>query len=187
MTEQICTELIRTISCCRLNKTKCEINGFGKNICENFTVEIKRPDLDTYFLEIADVVSKRSTCLRHNVGTVLVKDKHILTTGYNGAPRKLKHCHEVGCIFNTNNIEFNKNNEPMCRGIHASQNAIIHAGLHGISTEGAILYSTHQPCHSCAKIIINAGIIRVVFKNSYPDKTALNMLNEAKIEIFNHK
>jgi len=183
MSEKICSELIRSTGCCKLLNIKCGINGFGKNICENFTTDVIRPDLDTYFLEIADIVSKRSTCCKYNVGTVLVKNKHILATGYNGTPRKLKHCHQIGCVFDTNNTE--SNNKPLCRGIHADQNAIIHAGLHGISTEGASLYSTHQPCHLCAKTIINAGIVKVVFKNSYSNTSAINILNEAKIEVVN--
>ncbi|HIH37212.1 MAG TPA: cytidine deaminase [Methanocellales archaeon] len=141
-----------------------------------------RPSIDDYFLEIASVVAKRSTCLRNQVGAVIVKDKRILSTGYNGAPRDLEHCLDIGCIREQNDIPSGERHE-LCRGVHAEQNAIIQAAIHGVSIEGSTLYSTHQPCILCAKIIINANIRRVLFVNSYPDDDALKFLRQAKVEI----
>ena len=142
----------------------------------------KRPSLDEYFMEIATVVAKRSTCLRHKNGAVLVRDKHILSTGYNGAPRGLPHCEEVGCLREMNNIPSGERHE-LCRGAHAEANAIIQAALHGISTENSIMYSTHQPCVMCAKLIINAKIREVVYKFPYPDKLSLELLKSAEINL----
>jgi dCMP deaminase len=147
--------------------------------------EHKRPDWDNYFLEIAHVVAKRSTCLRHLVGSVVVKDKRILATGYNGSPRGLPHCNDLGCLRNELGIESGTRHE-ICRALHAEQNAIIQAALYGISTKGATLYCTHQPCSLCAKAIINAGIVRVVFEGDYPDKFALEMLDQAEVELLRH-
>ncbi|MDI6639955.1 MAG: cytidine/deoxycytidylate deaminase family protein, partial [Methanocellales archaeon] len=144
-----------------------------------------RPSIDDYFMEIASVVAKRSTCLRNQVGAVIVKDKRILATGYNGAPRDLEHCLDIGCIREQNDIPSGERHE-LCRGVHAEQNAIIQSAIHGVSTEGATLYSTHQPCILCAKIIINAKIRRVVFANSYPDTTALEFLKSAKVDVEQH-
>lgn len=141
-----------------------------------------RPSTDPYFIEIAHVVAKRSTCLRNIVGSVIVKDKRIISTGYNGAPRNLAHCHDIGCIRIEQNIESGTRHET-CRAVHAEQNAIIQAALHGVSTDGATLYCTHQPCILCAKMIINAHIKRVVYAISYPDSTALEFFNEAGVEI----
>ena len=141
-----------------------------------------RPSIDDYFLEIASVVAKRSTCLRNQVGAVIVKDKRILSTGYNGAPRNLEHCLDIGCIREQNDIPSGERHE-LCRGVHAEQNAIIQSAIHGVSIEGSTLYSTHQPCILCAKIIINAKIRRVLFINSYPDDAALKFLRQAKVEI----
>lgn len=133
-------------------------------------------------MEIATVVAKRSTCLRHKNGAVLVRDKHILSTGYNGAPRGLPHCEEVGCLREMNNIPSGERHE-LCRGAHAEANAIIQAALHGISTENSIMYSTHQPCVMCAKLIINAKIREVVYKFPYPDKLSLELLKSAEINL----
>ncbi|MDI3502871.1 MAG: dCMP deaminase [Archaeoglobi archaeon] len=141
-----------------------------------------RPSLDEYFMRIAEVVASRSTCLRNKVGAVIVKDKRILTTGYNGAPRGMPHCLEIGCLRDENNIPSGERHE-ICRAVHAEQNAIIQAALHGVSTEGATLYCTHQPCILCAKMIINAGIRRVVYKQSYPDENALKFLRDAGVEV----
>ena len=127
-----------------------------------------RPSIDDYFLEIASVVAKRSTCLRNTVGAVIVRDKRILSTGYNGAPRNLKHCLDIGCIRDKENIASGTHHEK-CRAVHAEQNAIIQAALHGVGTEGATMYCTHQPCILCTKMIINAHIVRVVYTTSYPD------------------
>ncbi len=141
-----------------------------------------RPSIDDYFMEIASVVAKRSTCLRNQVGAVIVKDKRILATGYNGAPRNLEHCLDIGCIRKQNDIPSGERHE-LCRGVHAEQNAIIQSAIHGVSIEGSTLYSTHQPCILCAKIIINAKIRRVLFANSYPDDTALKFLRQANVEV----
>jgi len=142
----------------------------------------KRPDWDEYFLEIAKLVSKRSTCLRRKVGAVLVKDKRILATGYNGAPSGIKHCEEVGCLREKLKVPSGQRHE-LCRGLHAEQNVILQAALHGVSTRGATLYITDSPCIICAKMLINAGVKKVVFLGEYPDKMALEFLKEAKIEI----
>lgn len=139
-----------------------------------------RPSLDEYLMEIARVVGTRSTCLRHQVGAVLVRDKRILSTGYNGAPTGLPHCLEVGC--RRENVESGYRHE-LCRAVHAEQNAIIQAAIHGVSTSNATLYCTHQPCILCAKIIINSQIRRVVYGNPYPDDEALRFLEQAGVEV----
>jgi dCMP deaminase len=141
-----------------------------------------RPTLDEYFMEIAEVVAKRSTCLRNNVGAVIVRDKRILSTGYNGAPRDMEHCLEIGCIRDQQNIVSGTRHE-LCRAVHAEQNAIIQSALHGVSVEGATLYCTHQPCILCAKMIINSKIKRVVYFNKYPDDEAINFFKKAGVEI----
>lgn len=142
-----------------------------------------RPNWDSYFMEIAQVVSKRSTCLRRSVGAVIVKNKQILATGYNGTPKGLAHCSEVGCLREKLNVPSGQNHE-LCRGIHAEQNAVIQAAVHGVSIDGGTVYCTHQPCVVCTKILINAGIKRIVFANPYPDKLAEEMMASAKdIEI----
>ena len=141
-----------------------------------------RPTLDEYFMEIAKVVAKRSTCLRQKVGAVIVKDKRILATGYNGAPSGLPHCLDIGCLREQLNVPSGERQE-LCRGVHAEQNAIIQAAKFGISVEGATLYTTHCPCITCAKIIINAGIKKVVYGREYADKRGLELMKEAKIEV----
>lgn len=137
-----------------------------------------RPDWDSYFMEMAQVASKRSTCLRRSVGAVIVKDKRLLATGYNGTPKGLAHCEEVGCFRTKMNVPSGKMHE-LCRGIHAEQNAVIQAAVYGVSVDGATLYCTHQPCVVCTKILINAGIKRIVYANPYPDELAENMMKEA--------
>jgi len=141
---------------------------------------INRPNLDQYFMEIATVVAKRSTCLRNQVGALFVKNKRILSTGYNGAPSGLEHCDVVGCA--REDVASGTHHE-LCRAVHAEQNAIIQAALHGISIEGATLYCTHQPCILCAKMMINARLRKVVYQQSYPDETALDFLHQAGIEV----
>jgi dCMP deaminase len=141
-----------------------------------------RPTWDKYFLGIADLVSTRSTCLRRSVGAVLVKDKRILATGYNGAPSGIKHCAEAGCIRQKLKIPSGQRHE-LCRGLHGEQNAFLQAALHGTSLRGASLYSTTQPCVICAKMIINAGIKEIIIKGDYPDKMSRGLLREAKIKI----
>ena len=142
----------------------------------------KRPTWDEYFLGIADLISKRSTCLRRSVGAVLVKDKRILATGYNGAPSKITHCEVTGCIREKLKVPSGQRHE-LCRGLHGEQNAFLQAALHGTSLKGASLYSTTQPCIICAKMIINAGIKEIIIKGDYPDKMSKELLREAKIRI----
>lgn len=137
---------------------------------------------DQYFMEMAEVVKKRSTCLRRQVGAVVVKDKRILSSGYNGAPSGIRHCEETGCLREQLNIPSGERHE-LCRGTHAEQNAIIQAALHGVKIEGATIYVTHQPCILCTKIIINAGIKTVIYQGDYPDTFSEEMLKEAGIEL----
>jgi len=146
------------------------------------TVSHNRPSWDEYFLEMAQLVAKRSTCLRRRVGAVIVKEKRILATGYNGAPSGLKHCIEIGCIRKKLNIPSGQRHE-LCRALHAEQNALIQACLHGISVKGATLYATTQPCVICAKMLINAGIKEIVITEGYPDEMAMSFLKQAKIKV----
>jgi len=142
-----------------------------------------RASWDEYFMEIAEIVKTRSTCLRRQVGAVIVKDNRIITTGYNGAPSGLKHCTELGgCERQRLGIPSGERHE-LCRALHAEQNAIIQAAKLGISTDGGTAYVTLQPCVICAKMLINAGIVRIVHKGAYPDPLARDMLEEADIEI----
>ena len=145
-------------------------------------MEAKRPEWDEYFMSIAKLVSSRSTCLRRKVGAVLVREKRILATGYNGAPSGIEHCTPETCLRSKQGVPSGKQQE-LCRGLHAEQNVIIQAALHGVSTRGATLYCTHKPCILCAKMIINAGIVRIVYQNHYPDPLADEMLQEANIEM----
>ena len=140
-----------------------------------------RPDIDEYFLKIASVVAERSTCLRHHVGAVAIRDKHILATGYNGAPAGLKDCLELGCLRDELHIESGTRQE-ICRAIHAEQNVIIQAALHGISLAGATVYVTHSPCILCAKMLVNAKIKRFVTFGSYADDSFKELFKEAGIE-----
>ena len=133
-----------------------------------------RPSWDDYFMQITFQVAKRSTCPRAAVGAVIVRDKRILTTGYNGAPSNLAHCTEVGCLMV---------NGHCVRTLHAEQNAIIQGALHGVDVSGSTIYVTHQPCLVCAKMIINAGIERVVYAGHYPDEIAQGFLKEAGVEL----
>ena len=141
-----------------------------------------RPDWDHYFMEIARVVSKRSTCLRRSVGAVIVKNRQIVATGYNGTPSGLEHCAVTGCLREQLKVPSGKMHE-LCRGIHAEQNAVVQAAFHGVSVNGGTLYCTHQPCVACTKILINAGIKSIVYANTYPEKLAEEMLKASKIEI----
>ena len=142
---------------------------------------MSRPDIDEYFLKIALVVAERSTCLRHHVGAVAVKDKHILSTGYNGAAAGLKDCLELGCLRNELNIPSGTRHE-ICRAIHAEQNVIIQASLHGVSLEGATIYCTHTPCILCAKMLVNARIKRFVSFGKYSDDAFGELFKEAMID-----
>ena len=142
-----------------------------------------RASWDQYFMEIAEIVKTRSTCLRRQVGAVIVKDKRIITTGYNGAPSGTHHCTDVGtCQRIELNVPSGERHE-LCRALHAEQNAIIQAANIGVSTEGATLYVTLQPCVICAKMSINAGIKKIVYKGAYPDPLSLDMLSEAGVEL----
>ncbi len=143
---------------------------------------LTRPDIDEYFLKIALVAAERSTCHRHHVGAVAVRDKHILATGYNGAPSGLKDCLELGCLRNELNIPSGERHE-ICRGIHAEQNVIIQAGLHGVSLEGSTIYATHTPCTLCAKMLVNAKIKRYVSFGRYNDSTFIDLFKEAGIAL----
>lgn len=142
----------------------------------------ERPDWDHYFMEIASVISTRSTCLRRQVGALMVLDKRILSTGYNGAPGGLSHCLEIGCLRQQMNIPSGERHE-LCRGIHAEQNAIIQAAVHGVAINGSVLYSTHYPCSQCAKMLVNAGVKSLVLKDNYPDDLAKALFSEAGIDI----
>lgn len=144
--------------------------------------ENKRPSWDDYFIQITGLVAKRSTCLRRKVGAILVKEKRILCTGYNGPPRGAPHCSEVGCLREKLSVPSGERQE-ICRGLHAEQNAIIQAALHGVSIRGSILYCTHQPCITCSKMIVNAGIRKIIFQGDYPDKLAQEVLSQAGIEL----
>lgn len=143
---------------------------------------IQRPSWDDYFMKIAEEVSTRSTCIRRRVGALIVKEKRILTTGYNGVPAGISHCTEDTCLRNKFNVPSGERHE-LCRGLHAEQNAIIQAAYHGVSIKGGTLYVTHQPCSICAKMLINSGIIKFVYQNPYNDQLALEMLAETDIEI----
>jgi len=141
-----------------------------------------RPAWDPYFMEIAALVAKRSTCLRRAVGAVLVKDKRILATGYNGAPSGIRHCIEVGCLRESLQVASGERHE-LCRGIHAEQNAIIQAAYHGVPIQGASLYCTNLPCSICTKMLINAGIRTIYYRSGYADELSRDLLEEAGIEV----
>ena len=142
----------------------------------------QRPTWDEYFMEMAELARKRSTCLRRHVGAVIVKDNRVIATGYNGVPKGIRHCEETGCLRQQLNVPSGKMHE-LCRGLHAEQNAIIQAACMGSSIEGGTLYCTTQPCVICTKMIINAGIRRVVIRESYPDALAQEMAAEAGLVI----
>jgi dCMP deaminase len=140
----------------------------------------ERPSWETYFMDITTLVSRRTTCTRRAVGAVIVKDKRILSTGYNGAPSGVRHCAEVGCLREQLNVQSGMRHE-LCRGIHAEQNAIIQAAYHGVSVKGAALFCTTQPCSICAKMLINAGITTIYYEAGYADELAREMLAEAGV------
>ncbi|NLG89125.1 MAG: cytidine deaminase [Clostridiaceae bacterium] len=145
-----------------------------------------RPTWDEYFMDIVELVKKRSTCMRRQVGALIVKDKRILATGYNGAPVGCKHCAEIGCLRDELGIPSGQRHE-ICRAAHAEQNAIAQAAYSGTSVKGGIMYVTTQPCVLCAKLIINAGIIKVVFNGDYPDKLAMELFQEAGVRIVKYE
>ena len=141
-----------------------------------------RPSWDEYFMRIAHLVSTRSTCLRRKVGAVIVKNKQVLATGYNGAPTGITHCDKVGCLREELGVPSGQRHE-LCRALHAEQNAFLQAARHGVSLDGATLYITTQPCSICAKMIINVGINKVIIEGEYPDEFALKFINEAGVEM----
>jgi dCMP deaminase len=143
---------------------------------------IARPDADEYFLKIASVVAERATCRRHHVGAVAVKDKHILSTGYNGAPSGLDDCLKLGCLREARGIPSGTRQE-LCRGIHAEQNAIIQASLHGVNLEGSTIFCTHTPCNLCAKMLVNAKIRRYVSFGHYNDDSFVELFRQAGITV----
>ncbi|HEY92493.1 MAG TPA: cytidine deaminase [Dehalococcoidia bacterium] len=141
-----------------------------------------RPNIDDYFLKIASVIAERSTCRRHHVGAVAVRNKHILATGYNGAPSGFRDCLELGCLRDELNIPSGTKHE-ICRGTHAEQNLIIQSSLHGVSLEGSTIYATHTPCVLCAKMLVNAKIGRYVSYGKYNDDAFIDLFQEAGIEL----
>jgi dCMP deaminase len=143
---------------------------------------LPRPTWPEYFMSIAKLVATRSTCLRRKVGAVLVKDKRILATGYNGAPTGIRHCKDTGCLRETLKVKAGERHE-LCRGLHAEQNVIIQAAYYGAVSKGTTLYSTHMPCIICSKMLINAGVEKIVYLDGYPDPLAEEILSEANIEL----
>lgn len=141
-----------------------------------------RPSNDEYFMEMAQLVSSRSTCLRRKVGAVIVKEKRVLSTGYNGSPKGTKHCEELGCIRVKLNVPSGTRHE-LCRGVHAEQNAVTQAAYFGVSVDGATIYTTTYPCSMCAKILINAGIKEIIYSEGYADDLSKDLLEEAGIKI----
>jgi dCMP deaminase len=141
-----------------------------------------RPSWDDYFMRIAHVVAERSTCMRRHVGALVVMDKRILSTGYNGAPSGLPHCREVGCLRQIHQVPSGQRHE-LCRGLHAEMNALLQGSRHGVSMEGSTIYSTHVPCSLCTKMIINTGVRRVVACTDYPDAFAREMLEQADVTL----
>ena len=143
---------------------------------------MNRPSWDEYFMEFANLARSRSTCIRRGVGAVIVKDNRIMATGYNGTPQGIAHCEEVGCLRQQLNVPSGQRSE-LCRGLHAEQNAIIQAAQLGQNISGSVLYCTTQPCAICSKMIINAGIKRIIIAEPYPDELGESMLREAGVTI----
>lgn len=143
---------------------------------------MERISFDDYFMEMAHLVSKRSTCLRRQVGAVLVKDNHVIATGYNGASKGATHCDKTGCLRQTLNIPSGERHE-ICKAVHAEQNAIIQAAYYGIPTNGSVIYVTVTPCFICAKMLVNAGIKEVIINGDYPDNLTLDLFKEVGIKV----
>jgi len=144
---------------------------------------MKRPTWDEYFMEMAELTAKRATCSRRQVGAVITRDNRAVATGYNGAPRGLEHCEEKGgCLRQKLGIPSGQRHE-LCRALHAEQNAIISAASMGNAIEGGTIYITHQPCVICAKMIVNAGIKRIVVREGYPDELSMEILDEAGLKV----
>lgn len=143
---------------------------------------MERPSWEEYFMDIAQLVARRSTCMRRQVGAVMVKEKNILATGYNGTPKGITHCDVTGCLREQLKVPSGQRHE-LCRGLHAEQNAIIQAASHGVNISEATLYCTNSPCIICTKMLINAGIREVVYLEGYPDDLSMDMLDEAGIDV----
>ena len=143
----------------------------------------QRPSWDEYFMQICRVVATRSTCLRRQVGAILVSDRRILSTGYNGAPKDLKHCAELGGCYREQMKVPSGERQELCRALHAEQNAIIQAAVHGVKLENVTAYCTTMPCVTCAKMLINADVKRIVYEADYPDELSRQMLAEAGVEL----
>ncbi|MFH1424241.1 MAG: cytidine/deoxycytidylate deaminase family protein [archaeon] len=141
-----------------------------------------RPSSNEYFMKMAHLVKERSTCPRRMVGAVIVKDKHILTTGYNGNPKGMKHCDEIGCLRDDLKVPSGERHE-LCTGLHAEQNAIIQSAVFGVSIKGATMYCTNTPCSVCAKMIVNAGIKKLIYENGYPDLMAEKIMKDCGVEL----
>jgi dCMP deaminase len=147
---------------------------------------MSRPGWDSYFMDIVELVKTRSTCLRRQVGAIIVKDRRILSSGYNGAPMGAKHCEEIGCLRDKLCIPSGQRHE-ICRAAHAEQNAIVQAAFSGTCIRDSDMYITTQPCSICAKLIINSGIKRIVFKGDYPDELSMSLLNEAGVRVVKYQ
>jgi dCMP deaminase len=142
-----------------------------------------RPNWHKYFMEMAFLVAKRSTCLRRQVGAVIVKDNQIISTGYNGAPKRVRHCEETGCLREQLNVPSGERHE-LCRGVHAEQNAIIQSAINGSAIDDSVLYCTNQPCSICSKMIINSEVKEIYIAHPYKDELAKTMLTEAGINTY---
>ena len=146
---------------------------------------MNRPEWHDYFLKITQDVAQRATCVKRKVGAVIVKENRILSTGYNGTPKGFVHCSEETCIRKQMNVPSGQRHE-LCRGLHAEQNAIIQAAWHGVKISGGVMYCTYQPCVICAKMMINAGIIELIYAGGYPDELAAEMLKESKLKVIKY-
>jgi len=162
------------------------VNGAGESPARPVGTPWHRPSWHEYFLQLARQAATRSTCLRRQVGAVLVRDKRLLSTGYNGSPRGTAHCLDVGCLRDQMGIPSGERQE-LCRAIHAEQNAIIQAAVHGVAIEGATLYATLQPCILCAKMLINCGVREIYYLEGYPDELSLQMFEEAGVSLHKEK
>ena len=147
---------------------------------------MNRPDWNEYFMEMAELAAKRASCLRRKVGAVLVKNKKVLATGYNGAPKDIEHCEITGCLREEMEVPSGERHE-ICRGVHAEQNLVAQAAFHGVKTEGSTVYCTHQPCIICTKILINAGVKKIYYQNAYSDPFAEKMLRQSDIDFIKYE
>lgn len=148
-------------------------------------IKLHRPSWDQYFMQIATVVASRSNCLTRQTGSVIVKDKMILSTGYNGTPRNLPNCNEGGCPRCNDSVNHKTGADlDKCFCVHAEENAIIQAAYHGMGTSGATIYTFYSPCIFCAKSIINAGIVRIVYQENYSaDHDSQKLIKTAGVAI----